>query len=149
MCQGVWRYPVDHSHLGNHPQCSVKSQKSDFFEKNHFSHFLEPKKSIFGGFWGLLWIFLTPIPFVDPKRMVLGGSDFWELLIWDDFYSLFCQKIASKTKAHIRSYQKYDPQNHKFRSQKMYGSPKKFIKGPERLKKWTFWAPKNEKNDFF
>ena len=61
-------------------------------------------KSIFWRFGGPLWIFLTPIPFLDPKFMVLWWSDFWELLIWDDFYSLFCQKIASKTKAHITSY---------------------------------------------
>ena len=43
-----------------------------FFEKNHFSHFLEPKKSIFLVFGGVNEFFWTPIPFLASKFMVLG-----------------------------------------------------------------------------
>ena len=66
------------------------------FWKNHFSHFLEPRKSIFGGFWGPKWFFWTPMPFWTFKLMVLGViilKNYWSEL-W--FMELFFGKTSHK-----------------------------------------------------
>ena len=84
MCQEVWGYPVDHCHLGNHPQCSVKSQSSGFLKKIIFLIFWSSKSPFFKVFWALM-IFYTPIPFLASKLMILKGSDLKQLLIWEYF----------------------------------------------------------------
>ena len=56
-----------------------KEQSNPLFQI--FSHFFEPKKSIILVFGGHNKLFWTPIPFLASKLMVLGGSDFSELLI--------------------------------------------------------------------
>ena len=91
--QEVWHYQGP---LWEPPPMCGQIPEFWFFEKNHFSHFLELKKAIFKGFLGLSWTFFTPIPSLASKLMVLG---FILLIILDlsfGFWSNFLAKQATK-----------------------------------------------------
>ena len=86
---------VTRATVGTTPNVPSNPRILVFWKKNHFSHFFELKKSIFGGFRGPKW-FLTPMPFWTFKLMVLGViilKNYWSEL-W--FMELFFGKTSHK-----------------------------------------------------
>ena len=115
--QEVWWYQVDPWHCGNHPQWSVKSDKSGFLRNIIFFHFLKPKQSFLLVFGGLNKFFWTPISFLNTKLMILGGhtSRISQFELW---FCAFWGKMGYRNVLISRMLEVWNPQNQKFSGQK-------------------------------
>ena len=83
-------------HCGNHPQCSVKSQRSGFLKKIIFLIFWSPKSQFFGVLGAPNDFFWTSMPILTSKNMVWGVILQIILDLSFGFWSYFLAKRAIK-----------------------------------------------------